>query len=81
MATILNGMTHLGILSSDVLTPREHDILRLIAEGKINGGVADSLGITRKIAETHRANIMSKLGIHNVTDLVRYALRNRIVAP
>jgi DNA-binding NarL/FixJ family response regulator len=61
------------------LTPREREILQLLAEGKTNKEVAWFLSISVKTAETHRANIMLKLGFHSVTDLVRYAVRNKII--
>ncbi len=61
------------------LTPREREILQLLAEGKTNREVAGLLGISVKTAETHRANIMLKLDFHSVTDLVRYAVRNKII--
>jgi DNA-binding NarL/FixJ family response regulator len=61
------------------LTPREREILQLLAEGKTNKEVAGLLGISVKTAETHRANIMLKLDFHSVTDLVRYAVRNKII--
>lgn len=61
------------------LTPREREILQLLAEGKSNKEVAGLLGISVKTAETHRANIMLKLDFHSVTDLVRYAVRNKII--
>jgi DNA-binding NarL/FixJ family response regulator len=61
------------------LTPREREILQLLAEGKSNKEVAGILGISVKTAETHRANIMLKLDFHSVTELVRYAVRNKIV--
>ena len=63
------------------LTSRERELLRLIAEGKNSREAAEVLGISAKTADTHRANLMRKLQIHSVTELVRYALRNRIVAP
>jgi DNA-binding NarL/FixJ family response regulator len=62
------------------LTPREREILQLLAEGKSNKEVASVLGISVKTAETHRANIMLKLDFHSITELVRYAVRNRIIA-
>ena len=62
------------------LTPREREIVQLLAEGKSNKEVADLLGISVKTAETHRANIMLKLNFHSVTELVRYAMRNNIIA-
>jgi len=62
------------------LTARERQVAQLLAEGKCNKEVATALCIGVKTVETHRANIMRKLNIHSVTDLVRYAIRNRIVA-
>ena len=68
-------------LWQEPLTSRERELLRLIAEGKNSREAAKVLGISAKTADTHRANLMRKLQIHSVTELVRYALRNRIVAP
>jgi len=61
------------------LTPREREILQLLAEGKSNKEVAGYLGISVKTAETHRANIMLKMDFHSITELVRYAVRNKII--
>ena len=61
------------------LTQREREIVQLLAEGKSNKEVAGVLGISVRTAETHRANIMLKLDLHSVVDLVRYAVRNRII--
>ena len=61
------------------LTPREREIVQLLAEGKSNKEVAGVLGISVRTAETHRSNIMLKLDLHTVVDLVRYAVRNRII--
>jgi DNA-binding NarL/FixJ family response regulator len=66
--------------SGQPLTPREREVLQLLAEGKTNKEVAAALGIGLKTVETHRMNLMSKLGLHSVVDLVRYAIRNGIVA-
>ncbi len=63
------------------LTPREREILQLLAEGRKNRDVGKALNISVKTAETHRARIMAKLGIESVADLVRYAIRNGLVAP
>jgi len=63
------------------LTSREREIVQLLAEGKSSKEVASSLGISTKTAETHRANIMRKLDLHSVSELVRYAVRNQIVEP
>lgn len=61
------------------LTPRELEIVQLLAEGKTSKEVAEALTISIKTADTHRANIMRKLDLHSVTELVRYAVRNQIV--
>jgi len=59
----------------ETLTDREREVLHLAAEGLTNAGVATRLSISPRTAETHRANIMRKLGLRTQTDLVRYALR------
>jgi DNA-binding NarL/FixJ family response regulator len=61
------------------LTPREREIVQLLAEGKSSKEVASVLGLSVKTAETHRSNIMRKLELHSVSDLVLYAVRNNIV--
>lgn len=61
------------------LTVREREIVQLLAEGKSSKEVAVALGISVKTAETHRANIMRKLEIHSVSELVRYAIKNQII--
>jgi DNA-binding NarL/FixJ family response regulator len=61
------------------LTPREREIVQLLAEGKSNKEIASYLHISVKTAETHRANIMLKLNFHSVTELVRYAVKNKII--
>jgi DNA-binding NarL/FixJ family response regulator len=61
------------------LTPRQREILQLVADGKSTKEVARGLGVTIKTAETHRANIMKRLDCHSVSELVRYALRNNII--
>jgi DNA-binding NarL/FixJ family response regulator len=61
------------------LTPREREIVQLLAEGKSSKEVAVALGLSVKTAETHRSNIMRKLDLHSVSDVVLYAVRNNIV--
>jgi DNA-binding NarL/FixJ family response regulator len=61
------------------LTPREREVVQLLAEGKSTKEVAVDLGLSVKTAETHRSNIMRKLKLHSVSDLVLYAVRNNIV--
>ena len=63
------------------LSAREREIVQLLAEGKSNKEVAAALGITVKTAETHRGNIMRKGGFGSLAELVRYAIRNRIIEP
>lgn len=62
------------------LTPREREIVQLLAEGKSNKEVGMTLGISVKTAETHRATIMHKLGFKAFSELVRFAVRNHIVS-
>jgi len=61
------------------LTPRQKEVVRLLAEGKTNKEVAAALGISVKTAETHRTLIMRKLQLHSFSDLVRYAVRQHII--
>src|ERR1700751_4352073 len=60
-------------------TPRQAEIIRLLAEGKANKVIADDLGITIRTVETHRAKIMQKFGLHSLAELVHYAIRQKIV--
>jgi DNA-binding NarL/FixJ family response regulator len=64
-----------------VLTAREREVLHLIAEGQSNKQVAATLGISTKTAEAHRINIMRKLKLHSVAEIVRYAVRNQLLSP
>ena len=59
------------------LTPREREVMEYVIAGKFNKVIADILGISVKTVELHRANMMSKLDVHNVQELVRLALKNR----
>ena len=61
------------------LSPREREIVQLLAEGKSNREVAVALGIGVRTAETHRANILQKLQLDSITGLVRYAIRNNLI--
>ena len=63
----------------DDLTAREREVLKLIAEGHTNQEIAVLLCLSRKTVETHRGNIMDKLDLHKVTDLVKYAIREGVV--
>ena len=61
------------------LTPRESEVIQLLAEGKSSKEVASLLNLSTKTAETHRSNIMRKLGLHSIRDLVVYAIQNNII--
>ncbi len=63
------------------LTPRERELVQLLAEGKSNKESADVLGISLNTVETHRKNVMSKLRLRSASDLVRYAIRNNLIQP
>ncbi|HKS66681.1 MAG TPA: response regulator transcription factor [Candidatus Acidoferrales bacterium] len=84
---ILNNFNNKGTFGEvpdiigERLTSREREIVQLLSEGKTSKEVASVLGISVKTAETHRANIMRKLEIHSVSELVRYAVRNQIIEP
>ena len=61
--------------AADELTAREREVLKLVAEGNTNQDIAELLCLSRKTVETHRGNVMDKLDLHKVTDLVKYAIR------
>jgi DNA-binding NarL/FixJ family response regulator len=67
--------------TSKALTAREREVLQLLAEGKTNKEVAAGLAIQVKTAEAHRANLMRKVGVRSLGELIRYAIRNGIVEP
>jgi DNA-binding NarL/FixJ family response regulator len=62
-----------------VLTPREREVIQLVAEGKTTKEIATALNLSVKTAETHRTNLMRKLDLHSIADLTLYAVRNGIV--
>jgi DNA-binding NarL/FixJ family response regulator len=71
---------HQGERASMRPTPRETQVIRLLAEGKSNKEIATALGIAVRTVETHRAKIMSKLGLHSLAELIHYAMRNEIIS-
>jgi DNA-binding NarL/FixJ family response regulator len=73
--------THDDGAGHTAVTAREREIIQLLAEGRSNKEAASTLGISVKTIEAHRANIMRKLHLRSVSDLVRYAIRNKIVQP
>ncbi|MRJ76795.1 response regulator [Aeromicrobium sp. SMF47] len=68
-------------VSDTVLTPREDEVLKLIAEGSTSREIAEALTISLKTVERHRSNILAKLGMRDRTDLTRYAIRAGLVEP
>ncbi len=63
------------------LTPREREVLQLLTEGRSNKEIGQLLGMATKTVETHRAHILTKLNLHSMSELVRYAIRNQIIEP
>jgi DNA-binding NarL/FixJ family response regulator len=70
-----------GQAMSDPLTPRERQVLKLVAEGVTNREIADLLSISKRTVEHHRANLMKKLDAKNTADLVKFAIREGYVLP
>jgi DNA-binding NarL/FixJ family response regulator len=68
-------------LPEDPLTPREQQIVKLIAESNTNRQIAELLTISEKTVETHRSNILEKLGMRDRVELTRYAIRRGFVEP
>jgi DNA-binding NarL/FixJ family response regulator len=79
--TVVDAYRSKSDLPPDPLSPREKEVLQLVAEGKTTKEVAGILGISVKTAESHRMHIMSKLDIHETASLVRYAIRRGIIQP
>jgi two-component system, NarL family, response regulator NreC len=67
--------------SLEALTPREEEVLELLAEGLSNDEIAERLVISRHTVARHRENLMSKLNLHNRGELVKYAIRKGLIAP
>jgi DNA-binding CsgD family transcriptional regulator len=68
-------------IPADPLSPRERQVLQLIAEGKTTKEVANLLGVSAKTADSHRTRIMKKLDMHGTAELVRYAIRTGLLQP
>jgi DNA-binding NarL/FixJ family response regulator len=66
---------------AQTLSAREREIVQLLAEGNSNKDIAKALDISVKTAETHRSNVMRKMGFASLAELVRYAIRNNIIEP
>lgn len=74
-----SARTYAGESLSGRLTPRQSEIIQLLAEGRSTKEIATFLNISVKTAETHRANLMRRLNCHSVAEVIRYALRNQII--
>ena len=70
-----------GKKSRSRLTRREHEVARLLGQGKTNKEIATDLNISTRTVETHRTNILQKLGFHSLSDLIRYTIREGMVQP
>lgn len=66
---------------ADLLTPREREVLQLIAEGHTNNAIADTLTISIKTVEKHRANLMAKLNVNDLPTLIRLAMKHGLIFP
>jgi DNA-binding NarL/FixJ family response regulator len=76
----LRKMTGPKPIPQDPLTPREREIVQLLAEGNSNKEIAAILGISIKTAETHRATLIKKMGFKSMIELVRFAVRNHLIS-
>ena len=88
--TFVSGSTQHALMSDwldgvhepeDPLTPRELEVVKLVAEAYTNKQIADTLGLAEKTVESHRANVFSKLNMRDRVELVRYAIRRGLVEP
>ena len=79
--TVVEAYLQQNNADSESLTRRELQVLQLVAEGKTTKEIAAALDVSAKTADSHRSNIMHKLNLHTVADLVRYAIRRGLVQP
>lgn len=79
--TVVDAYRTNARLPAERLTPRERQVLQLVAEGKTTKEVATILGVSIKTADSHRARLMKKLDIHDTAGLVRYAVRAGVISP
>ncbi len=68
-----------GAATNDPLTPRERQVLKLIAEGKSNREIAEELVLSSNTVQTHRLHIMEKLNLHKRSELIKYAIRRGLI--
>ena len=77
---VVDSYLHGGPSGLDLLSPRQREILQLIAEGKSTREIAETLHLSVKTIETHRAQLMERLDIHDVAGLIKYALRKGLIS-
>src|SRR5213594_2713375 len=81
LADYMRQLKHKNVHDSyDLLTEREKEVLQLLAEGKTNKDVAGLLNLSPQTIESHRANLMQKLGLHSTAAIILYAVRKRIIS-
>ena len=79
---LLDGPDHRAVVEPlEQLTPREREVLQLIAEGHTNRSIAERLGLSIKTVDGHRTRVMNKLDLHEATALTRFAIRHGLVSP
>jgi NarL family two-component system response regulator LiaR len=81
MALLLSPSNEAAGSAADLLTPREREVLQLIAEGSTNSGIAETLNISVKTVEKHRANLMAKLAVNDLPSLIRTAMKRGLIFP
>jgi DNA-binding NarL/FixJ family response regulator len=79
MSLLLSPPEDHGADASELLTPREREVLQLVAEGHTNAAIAEILSISVKTVEKHRANMMVKLGVNEVASLIRAAIKHGLI--
>lgn len=79
MMRLMNSPDSTAENVSDLLTPREREVLKLVSEGHTNQGIADILGISIKTVEKHRANVMTKLEVNDLPSLIREGIRHGLI--
>lgn len=70
-----------GFDPHETLTPRQREVLQMVAEGKTSAEIAESLNISPRTVENHRCTLMQKLGLQNQTDVIRHAMRHGLIPP
>jgi DNA-binding NarL/FixJ family response regulator len=78
---LIKDVLERGLEDSDELTPREQEVVKLVAEAHTNREIAEILHLAEKTVESHRANAMRKLGMRDRVELVRYAIRRGLIEP